>query len=294
MARVARVAPVAPVARVAAVRSAFTLIELMVVVTITSMLIAMLLPAIARVRDNSRLVQCASNMHQIASSLRAYAAGWGRFPLNISGKTWSDDDRIGAYIRAPLHPFGATGRPGGGVLVCPNDGPQQVLNSYAMNAWASSKVDPSAINANPGLARLWPANVSEPSRMMLLVEAYSYASTGNAITGIWYYPNMYVGTAQKQGAAPSYAALPTTAGARFGGDGGINLTAGVRFGKVTSELAYYRHRVPGIGSGNQARGRLNIAYADGHVESRTDRDLVNASGASTGNTLWMPTESVGM
>ena len=58
---------------------AFTLFELMVVITIMCLLLAMLLPVVGMVRDTSRKVVCASNMRQIGLSIFAYAAdhnGW--------------------------------------------------------------------------------------------------------------------------------------------------------------------------------------------------------------------------
>jgi len=53
---------------------AFTLIELLVVVAIISVLVAMLMPVINRVRAQSRTVLCMSNLRQIGNALNSYAA----------------------------------------------------------------------------------------------------------------------------------------------------------------------------------------------------------------------------
>ena len=68
-------------------KAAFTLIELLVVISIIAILIALLLPALARARILAERIQCASNLQQIGVAMQEYANEYrGRYPLADVGE----------------------------------------------------------------------------------------------------------------------------------------------------------------------------------------------------------------
>ena len=83
-------------------RAAFTLVEMLIVISIIGLLAALLFPVFARVREGARTTSCSSNLRQLGLAFTQYTQDYGgRLPRAANYQAWS-----------PGHAYWVAGTPG--------------------------------------------------------------------------------------------------------------------------------------------------------------------------------------
>lgn len=130
-------------------RRGFTLVELLVVITIIGMLIALLMPAVQAAREQARRTRCMNRQSQLALAAMGYEGTYQHFP-GFRSTMGPPDNRLDVTWVVPLFPYmGRVGiykqwEAGNPVtvylemLTCPSDPPEETSPEYPPLAYLAN------------------------------------------------------------------------------------------------------------------------------------------------------------
>lgn len=244
------------------VQTGFTMLELLVVVSVIAILVGMLLPAIRSIRSAAASTVCLANMRQINLGIIGYSGEWkGRIPLNYNGvpggnatgnlNAWAENwgTTIAVYLemRVGRYPYGDVQEPfadhrRANIFNCPENRVQhwqmgthqgEDATSYAGNGWGDISMPFEA----PWGSLYFGApvrRIAHPDQLMAFWD------------GLYYMTECYMDD----------------------GAGAVPYTG------IGTRLVTYRHR-----------GKANVMYADGHTQRSS---LIRGHGDFTGVAVTTP------
>jgi prepilin-type N-terminal cleavage/methylation domain-containing protein/prepilin-type processing-associated H-X9-DG protein len=221
-------------------KKAFTLVEILVVIGIIAILIGLLLPALAKAREQAKTTQCLSNLRQLGEAAYAYAAeNHGSLPpaLDTISLCWDFDDSDPHHIVPGVL---WNGRTNAAVQQCPSyEGKEFGTNDpYSGYNYNTSYIGCGHGELTPlGNPHTIPAKfggLHRPSQIAMFGDAQSSGRPLNS-------------SANKFMRAPI-------------------LMSGTDIGDILNPIG----RLAGT-QGYRHVGRTNVCYFDGHAESVADR-----------------------
>ncbi|MFO0960812.1 MAG: DUF1559 domain-containing protein [Isosphaeraceae bacterium] len=167
----------------------FTLIEVLVTISVVALLVALLLPAIHMARESARRVNCANNLRQFGLAYQSYIAQGGVFPLGTNGRGYSPHAMIlpelgesplfnsinflsyplGTGMRFPYPANLTASQASSAAFLCPSDyanGYKSAFTSYACNqgcGFSQYGCDDNGAFVLPSSAAIGPADFRDGS-----------------------------------------------------------------------------------------------------------------------------------
>ncbi len=140
-------------------RGGFTLVELLVVVSIIALLIAILLPSLRRAREQAKEVMCLANLRSMGQAFTMYAEKFGGVwpPATDQYNTnrWPVPFYRGGILTAELATFDANGNmihpPNDSLFICPSEKAPRIIPDWNPASGQPHKVDRVEVGGSYGL-----------------------------------------------------------------------------------------------------------------------------------------------
>lgn len=159
----------------------FTLVELLVVISIIALLLSILMPSLQKVRESAKAVVCLSQMKQLSTAVYLYSAsnnGWalpssatsgGQMPQ--AGPLWFMRLKQQKYIDYKPFDLANPDNCDAGILHCPSDRRHKGAYSYSANRYVMGFSNPTPGNVYEESMRVKRlSNVRRPSDVIMLGE----------------------------------------------------------------------------------------------------------------------------
>lgn len=118
------------------IRSSYTLLELLVTISVIAILAGLLMPAFSRAKKSGNRIQCVNNLSQIGKALEMYCQGnSGFFPVNATTRKATDSDRV------PLQELLAKTLTDRTIFACPDEHEQLFEAEGSSYIWNWLQVD---------------------------------------------------------------------------------------------------------------------------------------------------------
>jgi prepilin-type N-terminal cleavage/methylation domain-containing protein/prepilin-type processing-associated H-X9-DG protein len=290
--------------RIVQVRPAFTLVELLVVITIIGMLMALLMPAVSRAREEARRIQCTSNQGEIGKAMLAFEAahpatgfpGWrntvsgNSSPVSWAGMLLPYLDRSDLWQSIKTGTIPAVSLK---VFICPSDPPASTATGIGPSSYVANGLvlrDP--VQSLPPLNLEYISGNDGTSTTLMLSENTQVpppaaATAGAASKGhCWYDLALPLLGGQNTSSTP--AQLPQLA-QTFG----FNVTSSAYSSALQTFAGAYGNQVSDY-NGNPMTANINsshgggavVIFFDGHGQFLRDDAGLNLNTGSTTVTVY--------
>jgi prepilin-type N-terminal cleavage/methylation domain-containing protein/prepilin-type processing-associated H-X9-DG protein len=217
-------------------RRAFTLVELLVVLTVMATLAALLFPVLAAAREKARQAACATNLRQLALANGLYAGDYDGYFAPAAQEFLTRDERRWFGVRGSNGQFE------------PRDGP---LVPYLKDDGALRRCP--SLQTNAGFDQGTGGYV------------YNYVAVGGRVWRLGYVPEAFDQSMNE-------AELPKPAETAMFADGAIDIGSGLAEYGFMEPPPAVAARIPGALTLDPVihfrhHGQANVAFVDGHVRA---------------------------